>query len=214
MQWLRMVGGRRDRRAWQTVRPFMIPEQLAMHVGPDAIIDHRSPPEMKIALFRALFRGREDVYPRRFESRRTGKTGYQPACANEFLLQHTLRGAWHFQGYVVSDCDAVRNIFRDHHYRPTQPQASAISLLRGMDNECIDGPGKVTDDHDYKPYVEAVQQGYLPESAVDTALIRLFTARIRLGIVRETRLYPLPYSPPVSVVPWLAVPDLTPTADA
>src|SRR5438876_3342763 len=106
----------------------------------------------------------------------------QPACANEFLLQHTLRGAWHFQGYVVSDCDAVRNIFRDHHYRPTQPQASAISLLRGMDNECIDGPGKVTDDHDYKPYVEAVQQGYLPESAVDTALIRLFTARIRLGM--------------------------------
>ena len=106
----------------------------------------------------------------------------QPACANEFLLQHTLRGAWHFQGYAVSDCDAVRNIFRDHHYRPTQPQASAISLLRGMDNECIDGPGKVTDDHDYKPYVEAVQQGYLPESAVDTALIRLFTARIRLGM--------------------------------
>ena len=39
----------------------------------------------------------------------------QPACANEFLLQDTLRGAWHFQGYVVSDCDAVRNIFRDHH---------------------------------------------------------------------------------------------------
>ncbi len=42
-------------------------------------LDHRSPPEAKIALFRSLFRGREDVYPRRFESRRTGKTGYQPA---------------------------------------------------------------------------------------------------------------------------------------
>jgi beta-glucosidase len=114
----------------------------------------------------------------------------QPACANEFLLQHTLRGAWHFQGYVVSDCDAVRNIFRDHHYRPTQPQASAVSLLRGMDNECIDGPGKVTDDHDYKPYVEAVQQGYLPESAVDTALIRLFTARIRLGMFDPPEIVP------------------------
>jgi beta-glucosidase len=114
----------------------------------------------------------------------------QPACANEFLLQHTLRGAWHFQGYVVSDCDAVRNIFRDHHYRPTQPQASAVSLLRGMDNECIDGPGKVTDDHDYKPYVEAVQQGYLPEGAVDTALIRLFTARIRLGMFDPPEIVP------------------------
>ena len=105
----------------------------------------------------------------------------EPACASQFLLQQTLRGAWQFQGYVVSDCDAVRNIFRDHHYRPTQSQASAISLLRGMDNECIDF-AKVTDDHDYRPYIDAVQQGYLPESAVDTALTRLFTARIRLGL--------------------------------
>src|SRR6058998_1068184 len=39
----------------------------------------------KIALFRALFRGREDVYPRRFESRKTGKSGYAPACANEWV---------------------------------------------------------------------------------------------------------------------------------
>ena len=105
----------------------------------------------------------------------------EPACASQFLLQHTLRTAWDFHGYVVSDCDAVRNIFRDHHYRPTQPQASAISLLRGMDNECIDF-AKVTDDHDYRPYIDAVQRGYLPETAVDTALVRLFTARIRLGM--------------------------------
>jgi beta-glucosidase len=113
----------------------------------------------------------------------------QPACASEFLLQHTLRNAWQFQGYVVSDCDAVRNIFRDHHYRPTQPQASAISLLRGMDNECIDF-GKVADDHDYRPYVEAVQQGYLPESAIDTALVRLFTARMRLGMFDPPDMFP------------------------
>ena len=106
----------------------------------------------------------------------------EPACASDFLLQHTLRGAWHFQGYVVSDCEAVRDIFSGHRFRPTQPQASAISLLRGMDNECIDFRPKVTDDHDYKPYVEAVQRGYLPESAIDTALVRLFTARIRLGM--------------------------------
>lgn len=113
----------------------------------------------------------------------------EPACASQFLLQHTLRGAWQFQGYVVSDCDAVRNIFSGHHYRPSQPQASAISLQRGMDNECIDF-AKVKDDHDYKPYVEAVQQGYLPESSVDTALIRLFTARIRLGMFDPASMVP------------------------
>ena len=41
--------------------------------------------EQKIALFRSLFRGREDVYPRRFESKRTGKSGFQPVCRNEWI---------------------------------------------------------------------------------------------------------------------------------
>ena len=39
----------------------------------------------KIKLFRSLFRGREDVYPRRFESMKTGKSGYQPSCKNEWV---------------------------------------------------------------------------------------------------------------------------------
>lgn len=43
-----------------------------------------STPAAKISLFRSLFRGREDVYARRFESRKTGRAGYQPACANEW----------------------------------------------------------------------------------------------------------------------------------
>ncbi len=118
----------------------------------------------------------------------------QPACANEFLLQHTLRGAWNFQGYVVSDCGAVIDIFNGHRYRPTQAQASGISLLRGMDNECADFIDKVKDNHDYKPYIDAVQQGYLPEAAVDTALVRLFTARMRLGM----------FDPP-SAVPYSSI---------
>ena len=49
------------------------------------IATSHSPPASKIALFRSLFRGREDVYPRRFESRKTGRSGYQPACANEWV---------------------------------------------------------------------------------------------------------------------------------
>ncbi|MGP8252881.1 MAG: glycoside hydrolase family 3 C-terminal domain-containing protein [Terracidiphilus sp.] len=106
----------------------------------------------------------------------------QPACANEFTLVDQLRNKWGFQGYVVSDCAAVVNIFEGHHYRPTQPQSSAISLIRGMDNECIDGGEIARDDHDYHPYIDAMQQGYLPESAVDQALIRLYTARIKLGM--------------------------------
>lgn len=48
-------------------------------------VTNASPPAEKIALFRSLFRGREDVYPRRFESRKTGRAGYAPACASEWV---------------------------------------------------------------------------------------------------------------------------------
>ncbi len=48
-------------------------------------VNHRSQPSEKISLFRSLFRGRDDVYPRRFESRATGKTGYSPVCSNEWV---------------------------------------------------------------------------------------------------------------------------------
>jgi hypothetical protein len=52
-----------------------------MHAG----IHARSPADEKITLFRSLFKGREDVYPRRFESRKTGRSGYAPACGNEWV---------------------------------------------------------------------------------------------------------------------------------
>ena len=48
-------------------------------------LNRGSPPGEKIACFRSLFRGRTDVYPQRFESRRTGRAGYSPACSNEWV---------------------------------------------------------------------------------------------------------------------------------
>ena len=114
----------------------------------------------------------------------------EPACANQFLLEDQLRGKWGFQGYVVSDCGAVRNIVGGHHYKPTQPEGSAVSVQRGMDNECIDFRAKVYDDHDYKPYIDAVKQGYLKESEIDTALVRLFTARMKLGMFDPPEMVP------------------------
>ena len=63
-----------------------------------AVTNH-SPPEAKIALFCCLFRGREDVYPRRFENRKTGKSGYSPACGNEWV-----RGVCEKPRIKCSDC--------------------------------------------------------------------------------------------------------------
>lgn len=120
----------------------------------------------------------------------------QPACANTFLLKDTLRGAWKFNGYVVSDCDAVVDMFEGHHYVKSQAEAAADAIKTGMDNECADFFTIVKDDHDYKPFVDAVKQGLLTEADLDTSLRRLFTARMRLGM----------FDPP-SMVPYANTPE-------
>jgi beta-glucosidase len=173
-------------------RAISTPKHYAVHSGPE--------PTRHFADVDVSRHDLEDTYLPAFRAAVTeGRAGSvmcaynaingEPACASRFLLQHTLRGAWQFQGYVVSDCGAVHDIFEGHHYRTAQPQASAVSLVRGMDNECITF-GEVTGDADYRPYVEALQQGYLAESAVDTALTRLFTARIRLGMFDPPAIVP------------------------
>jgi beta-glucosidase len=165
-------------------RAISTPKHYAVHSGPEPT---RHSADVKVSKHDEL-----DTYLPAFRAAVTeGKAGSvmcaynsingQPACANEFLLQDQLRGKWDFQGYVVSDCDAVVNIHRDHHFTKTQPEASALAIQRGMDNECIDF-AKVNDDHDYKAYFDAYKQGLLKESEIDTALVRLFTARMKLGM--------------------------------
>ncbi len=68
------------------------------------------------------------------------------------------------QGYVVSDCGAVaRHLARAIIIARRQPKASAISLMRGMDNECLTF-GDVTGDDDYRPLYRGDAQGYLPQT--------------------------------------------------
>ncbi len=105
----------------------------------------------------------------------------QPACANELLLKERLRGAWGFKGYVVSDCDAVKDIADNHKYVPDQAAAVAAALKMGVDNECngdtLGDNGKVAVDR----YKEALQRGLISMADIDTALVRLFSARFRNG---------------------------------
>jgi beta-glucosidase len=174
-------------------RVIATPKHFAVHSGPE--------PTRHFADVDVSKHDQMDTYLPAFRAAITeGKAGSimcsynaingQPGCASEFQLVDQLRTKWGFQGYVVSDCGAVIDIFSGHHYRPTQAQASGISLLRGMDNECADFFAKVNDNHDYKPYIDAVQQGYLPESAVDVALVRLFTARMKLGMFDPPEMVP------------------------
>ncbi len=166
-------------------RVISTPKHFAVHSGPEptrhfADVDVSKHDEMDTYLpaFRAaVTEGKADSVMCAYNA-----INGQPACANEFTLIDQLRNKWGFQGYVVSDCGAVIDIFEGHRYRPTQAQASAISLTRGMDNECADFIAKVNDNHDYKPYIDAVREGYLSTAAVDQALNRLFTARMKLGM--------------------------------
>ncbi|MGC2547866.1 MAG: glycoside hydrolase family 3 N-terminal domain-containing protein, partial [Silvibacterium sp.] len=98
-----------------------------------------------------------------------------PACANKMLLEQTLRKDWGFNGYVTSDCGAVDDFFSPagHHYSPDAEHASATAMQAGTDTNCGDT---------YKSLVKAVKAGLIPESALNTAVERLFTARFRLGM--------------------------------
>jgi beta-glucosidase len=106
----------------------------------------------------------------------------QPGCANDFLLKDQLRDKWNFTGYVVSDCDAVADIERGHHFVKTQAEAGAVSLKAGTDNECADFFGPARGNSDYVKYVDAVKQGLLTEKEIDVSLKRLVRARLALGM--------------------------------
>jgi beta-glucosidase len=173
-------------------RVISTPKHYAVHSGPeptrhtaDVIVSKHDEEDTYLPAFRAaVVEGKAGSVMCAYNS-----VNGQPACVNEFLLQDQLRGKWKFQGYVVSDCGAIINIFRDHHFTKTQAEASALAVQRGMDNECFSF-GEVKDDHDYKPYLDAYKEGFLKESDIDTALIRLYTARIKLGVFDPPAMVP------------------------
>ncbi len=115
-----------------------------------------------------------------------------PACASKMLLEQTLRHDWGFNGYVTSDCGAIDDFFsaEGHHFSPDAAHASATAVLAGTDTNCGDS---------YKALVKAVQQNLLPESAINTAVKRLFIARFRLGM------FDSPSSVPYAQIPFSEV---------
>ncbi len=104
----------------------------------------------------------------------------KPACAQPLLLQEHLRDAWHFKGYVVSDCGAASDISQNHHYTQTMPEGMAAAVKAGMDIICAWPARQIATERD--AVLKAVQQGLLPEADIDRSVKRLFTARMRLGM--------------------------------
>jgi beta-glucosidase len=167
------------------LRVVSTPKHFAVHSGPettrhmvDVEVSKHDMEDTYLPAFRAaVTEGKAESVMCAYNS-----INGQPACANTFLLKDELRGAWKFNGYVVSDCDAVVDIFGGHHYTKSLAEAAADALKTGMDNECADFFTKATSNSDYAPYLDAVKQGLLTEKEVDVVLKRLFLARFRLGM--------------------------------
>lgn len=111
-----------------------------------------------------------------------------PSPANRTLLINILRNEWKFKGYVVSDCDAVANVWDSHRYVRTAPEAVAISLLNGTDLNC--GTTYPSQGNN------SVNRGILKETEIDIALTRIFTARFLTG----------EFDPPTQVI-YTSIPD-------
>ena len=116
------------------------------------------------------------------------RTNEEPCCANKKLMTDILRGEWGFDGYVVSDCGAIRDIWEGHKFVKTETEASVLAVRAGTDLTC---------GGEYSTLVDAVKRGSISESEIDTAVKRLMTARFRLGMFDPPEMVPyarIPFS--------------------
>ena len=97
-----------------------------------------------------------------------------PCGANDYLINTILRGEWGYKGLITSDCWAVDDFFKPgrHGYSPDAAHAVAEAVAAGTDTECGSA---------YIHIPEAVAQGLLSEADIDRNLVRLLSARFRLG---------------------------------
>lgn len=102
-----------------------------------------------------------------------------PACAHEPLLRDTLRGRWGFDGYMVSDCGAVGNIYGYHGYAESPAEAAAQALRSGVNINCGNNWGN------HLP--EAIRQGLASEEDLDRALREALPVLFRLGMFDRDR---------------------------
>ena len=101
------------------------------------------------------------------------RTNGEPCCGSKTLLTDILRGEFGFQGYVTSDCWAVRDFNEHHRVTDTVEESAALAVRNGCDLNCGCA---------YASLVKAFQQGLVSEAQIDEAVYRLMLIRMRLGM--------------------------------
>ncbi|MGC8824242.1 MAG: glycoside hydrolase family 3 C-terminal domain-containing protein [Bacteroidales bacterium] len=93
--------------------------------------------------------------------------------ASDTLLNILLRKKWGFEGYVVSDCDAIGDIYQTHKIVATPEEAAALGIRNGCDLNC---------GNTYLKLKGAVDKKLITEEEINRAVKRLMLARLRLGM--------------------------------
>jgi len=101
------------------------------------------------------------------------RTNGESCSASPYLMTEVLRKEWGFDGYFVSDCGAVNDIWKNHRLTDSPQSAAAMSIQAGMNLNC----GST-----FRYLDEAVKEGLLTESDIDDALIQLSKTKFRLGL--------------------------------
>ena len=152
------------------------PKHYAVHSGPEPLrhefdvdVSQRDFMDTYLPAFEACVKDGNAQSVMSAYNRFRGKS----CTGSPYLLTDILREKWKFDGYVVSDCGAVFDIYFNHKIASSEAEAAAIALKAGCDLNC----GRT-----YNMLKEAVEKGYCTEADIDQALKRLFKARMQLGM--------------------------------
>ncbi|MBO0720744.1 MAG: glycoside hydrolase family 3 C-terminal domain-containing protein [Blastocatellia bacterium] len=166
------------------------PKHFAVHSGPeperhgfDANVSERDLETTYLPAFRAVVQeGKAEGIMCAYN-----RTDGLPCCANQKLYD-ILRKEWDFKGHVVSDCGAITDIYRFHHFAKTAAEASALAVKAGTDLSC---------GGEYRSLLQAVRDKLISEAEIDVSVKRLMTTRFRLGMFDPPEKVPfasIPYS--------------------
>lgn len=105
----------------------------------------------------------------------------EPCCGSQTLLVKILRQEWGFDGYVTSDCWAIKDFNEGHKVTRDAAESAALAVKAGCDLNCGCAYGNL---------IDAYNRGLISEEDIDKAVIQLMTIRMRLGMFDDPKHVP------------------------
>lgn len=163
-------------------------KHFAVHSGPeedrhhfDAIVSKKDLYETYLPAFEVAVKEANVVGVMGAYNRVNG----EPACGSKTLLVDILKKEWGFDGYIVSDCWAIRDFHTEHMVTHTAVESAALAINNGCELNC---------GNTYLHMLEAHQQGLVKEETITEAAEKLMRIRMQLGLFDENCKYnEIPY---------------------